>query len=71
MIESIGDMNKQLFFHSSSVREYTQDFINGEMTGKKWIESLWPKRSKTMAKEMVKKFGVKGTRMWFKRHTER
>jgi len=67
MIETIDDIVEELFYHSSSVREYTQDFISGDMTGKKWVDSLWPKKSKTMAAAMIKDFGVKGTRTWLKR----
>ena len=57
------------FFHSSSVREYTQDFMNREMTSKSWVKKLWPKKSKDKAKELLKRLGVYTTRKLMKEYS--
>lgn len=56
------------FFHSSSVREYTQDFIHGDMTGRGWVKKLWPKKSKDEAQRLLKVYGVYTTRKKLKRY---
>ena len=68
MIGSTKDIIDKTFLWCHSVRKATHSFRSNEMTGKKWIESMHPKRSQLMAKHMIKKYGVKGLRDWFNRH---
>jgi hypothetical protein len=57
----------EMFDHSTSAREVTEEFAMGVFTGTQWLEGLWYKPSREAAALMLKKFGVKGTRSRAKR----
>lgn len=52
----------ELFNISTHHREVTSDFAEGVINGKQWIFIMYNRTSKNAAKDMIKEFGVKGTR---------
>ena len=55
------------FDHGSSVREITYDFAENKISGRCWVNSMWPKSSKKVAQQLIRNFGVKGARLRAKR----
>lgn len=52
---------------STSHREETADFAEKLINGKQWIKNLYSLSSKKAATDMIKAFGVEGTRKRAKR----
>lgn len=58
---SIIDWDK-VFDSNTSTKEETCDFAENRISGKQWIDNIWTPDSKKAARQMIREFGVKGTR---------
>lgn len=60
----------EAFNRNTSTREQTCEFADGDISGKEWINVMWPIPSKHAARGLIKMFGVEGARRRAKRWTK-